>query len=200
MTLTRAEMTMTNIQNEAFRLFSTQGYAATSMRQIASAADISLGSIYNHFGSKEDIFVEIIRANHPFLTLMPMLSEVDGKDLRTFVGAVIKKIVDLTEKNPAFINLFMIEITEFKGEHAKSFVFRLAPEFQKFATRLRSFPNVTDQISDLMLVRLFISIAFGFILSELILKNVTLQEITEHSMEALVSVILDGIQNHTEKL
>jgi len=200
MILTRAETTNLNIQNQAFHLFATQGYAATSMRQIASSAGISLGSIYNHFNSKEEIFLAIIRTRHPFLTLLPAISDVEGEDLRSFIGAAVKKVVELTEENPEFINIFMIEITEFKGEHAKSLVFQLAPEFQKFAARLRSYQSVTESISDLMLVRIFISVVFGFILSELLLKNVTLHELTEHSMDALISVLLDGIQKHTEKL
>lgn len=34
-------------------LFSSQGYAATSMREIAEKAGLALGGIYNHFSSKE---------------------------------------------------------------------------------------------------------------------------------------------------
>lgn len=198
MILTRAETTNLNIQTAAFKLFTKQGYAATSMRQIASAAGISLGSIYNHFNSKEEIFLDIIRTRHPFLTLLPAIRDVEEDDLVTFIGSAVKKVIELYNEHPEFINLYMIEITEFKGEHAKVLVNQLAPEFQKFAVKLRSFHNITDQISDLMLVRLFISVVFGFILSELLLKNVTLNEITEHSMDALVSILVDGIQKHTE--
>jgi TetR/AcrR family transcriptional regulator, cholesterol catabolism regulator len=40
---------------EAARLFRHQGYAATTLRQIADAAGIKAGSIYYHFGSKDEI-------------------------------------------------------------------------------------------------------------------------------------------------
>ena len=44
----------------AARLFRTQGYAATPLRDIASAAGMKAGSLYNHFSSKEEIVVEIL--------------------------------------------------------------------------------------------------------------------------------------------
>jgi TetR/AcrR family transcriptional regulator, cholesterol catabolism regulator len=41
-------------------LFRTQGYAATSLRDIAAALDMKAGSLYYHFASKEEIVVEIL--------------------------------------------------------------------------------------------------------------------------------------------
>ena len=45
---------------EAARLFRQQGYAATTLRQIADAAGIKAGSIYYHFGSKDEILGEVL--------------------------------------------------------------------------------------------------------------------------------------------
>lgn len=45
---------------EAARLFRHRGYTATTLREIADAAGIKAGSIYYHFGSKEDILVEVL--------------------------------------------------------------------------------------------------------------------------------------------
>jgi AcrR family transcriptional regulator len=45
----------------AARLFSTHGYAATTVRDIADEAGILSGSLYHHFSSKEAIFQEILR-------------------------------------------------------------------------------------------------------------------------------------------
>jgi TetR/AcrR family transcriptional regulator, cholesterol catabolism regulator len=43
----------------ATALFYERGYHATTMREIASAVGIKAGSLYNHFGAKEDILFEI---------------------------------------------------------------------------------------------------------------------------------------------
>ena len=37
----------------AFNLFSSQGYAATSVRQIASTAEVNISSIGYYFGGKD---------------------------------------------------------------------------------------------------------------------------------------------------
>jgi len=47
----------------AARVFSAQGYAATSMREIAAETGASLGSIYHHFTSKEDLLRSILCEN-----------------------------------------------------------------------------------------------------------------------------------------
>ena len=45
----------------AARLFIERGYAAVSMRDIASAAKLTKGAVYGHFRSKGQLFVEVIR-------------------------------------------------------------------------------------------------------------------------------------------
>ncbi|NHM16564.1 TetR family transcriptional regulator [Eggerthellaceae bacterium zg-887] len=44
------------ILDEAFVLFSQKGYAATTVRDIASAVGVKAASLYNHFGGKREIF------------------------------------------------------------------------------------------------------------------------------------------------
>lgn len=45
---------------EAARLFRHHGYAATTLREIADAANIKAGSIYYHFASKEEILGDVL--------------------------------------------------------------------------------------------------------------------------------------------
>lgn len=46
---------------EAAELFLSNGYGDTSLRDIAAAVGIQPASIYHHFGSKEELFTEILR-------------------------------------------------------------------------------------------------------------------------------------------
>jgi AcrR family transcriptional regulator len=52
--------TRDRIFQEATKLFSREGYHAVSIRNIATEVGIKQSSIYNHFGSKEDILNEIL--------------------------------------------------------------------------------------------------------------------------------------------
>ncbi len=42
-------------------VFLHRGYEGTSMDEIAAAANVSKRTVYNHYGSKETLFVEVIR-------------------------------------------------------------------------------------------------------------------------------------------
>ena len=48
------------ILDAAARLFRRQGYSETTLRQIAKAAGLQAGSIYYHFGSKDEIVDEVL--------------------------------------------------------------------------------------------------------------------------------------------
>jgi len=48
------------IARAALKLFSLKGYAATSVGQIAKAASIGKGTIYEYFHTKEDIFIAAV--------------------------------------------------------------------------------------------------------------------------------------------
>jgi AcrR family transcriptional regulator len=63
--MTRAESTQRTRQRllaEAQRLFRERGYAATSLEQIAEAAEVTKGAIYGHFTSKEDLMLSALEA------------------------------------------------------------------------------------------------------------------------------------------
>jgi len=53
------------ILQAAASVFAAKGYAAATTREIAAAADIAEGSLYNYFSSKRDILVAIISRSPP---------------------------------------------------------------------------------------------------------------------------------------
>ena len=48
------------IEDAARELFIKQGFHATSMRDIAKRAEVSLGNLYNYYETKDSIFESII--------------------------------------------------------------------------------------------------------------------------------------------
>lgn len=48
------------ILTEALKLFAIHGYSGTSLRDIASASDISKAGLLHHFGSKAHLFAEVL--------------------------------------------------------------------------------------------------------------------------------------------
>jgi AcrR family transcriptional regulator len=55
----KALLTRQRILDTALQLFATNGYEETSMRDIAAAAECSLGLAYRYFANKEDLVLEL---------------------------------------------------------------------------------------------------------------------------------------------
>jgi AcrR family transcriptional regulator len=56
----RGDRTAEVIRRAAIRLFFRHGYEATSLRDLASEVGITVGSLYNHLSSKEDLLYSIM--------------------------------------------------------------------------------------------------------------------------------------------
>ena len=55
------EATRQRVVEAAIELFASQGFASASIRDLASAAGVSLAGLYHHFASKDEILFEIQR-------------------------------------------------------------------------------------------------------------------------------------------
>ncbi|GAA4232348.1 TetR family transcriptional regulator [Actinomadura meridiana] len=78
------------LQNQALRLFSEQGYEATTMEQIAAAAEVSASTAFRYFPTKEDLVIqdeydpfmlELFRAQPPELSPIEALRSMFGEAL-----------------------------------------------------------------------------------------------------------------------
>ncbi|WP_146364025.1 TetR/AcrR family transcriptional regulator [Arthrobacter yangruifuii] len=58
----KSEQTRRLLIDTALRLFASQGYEKTTMRAIASEADVSVGNAYYYFRSKDDLLHELYRS------------------------------------------------------------------------------------------------------------------------------------------
>lgn len=74
----RNEQRVTLILQAALRCFLAKGFHQTSMRDIALAAGVSLGNLYNHFPGKEAIILAVAVAESE--ELAPMLQRLAGAD------------------------------------------------------------------------------------------------------------------------
>ena len=114
---------MARAREAALELFSTQGYGATSMRQISHASGVSLGNLYHHFGSKETIYQQLLdeywaRLLDPEDELQKLFERADFPDDLEEMAALIEGSV---ERYAPYIMLIFIDVIEFRGRHIHSF-------------------------------------------------------------------------------
>ncbi|MFD2206081.1 TetR/AcrR family transcriptional regulator [Kiloniella antarctica] len=58
--LTRSEQKRNDIRDAAIEVFMNQGFETASMDQIAALAGVSKRTVYSHYGSKEELFAQIM--------------------------------------------------------------------------------------------------------------------------------------------
>ena len=97
----------------AARLFREQGYGSVSLRKIAEAAGIKAGSIYYHFGSKDEIVVAVLDAgiqvvHESMRRAVSELPESTGPEviLRAAIGAHLRALLDVSDYTSANVRIF----------------------------------------------------------------------------------------------
>lgn len=74
--------TKTLIRDQALSLFAARGYSAVSMRELAEAVGMRQGGLYNHFGSKQEILVDLMTRH------MELLAEARDRAMAGVAGPV----------------------------------------------------------------------------------------------------------------
>ena len=121
------------ILDAGLALFSTQGYGATTLRQIAERAGLSVGNIYHHFPDKHAIYQRLIeiyweRLVDPELKLNQVFARGNFPEDLEELAEAIEEVVD---ENGPHILLIYLDVIEFQGEHIRAFYEGMA---QRFAT------------------------------------------------------------------
>lgn len=84
------------ILDAALERFATQGYAATSVRELVEAVGCTKPALYYHFGSKEDLFLELVRSRIDGLhELLRSCTEQPGtmeERLLAMTGAILEGV------------------------------------------------------------------------------------------------------------
>jgi AcrR family transcriptional regulator len=60
----RSRSTRAQLLDAARRLFADQGFAATSITQVAAAAQLSTGALYHHWSTKQEILAAVVSGLH----------------------------------------------------------------------------------------------------------------------------------------
>lgn len=107
------------IEDSARELFIRQGFHATSMRDIARGAGVSLGNLYNYYETKDAIFESIVgrylehietRLREMFDSLGEPLEPESLRRLGEMVGRIVNEHSD-------FWLLMYIDVLEFQNRH-----------------------------------------------------------------------------------
>jgi len=192
-TISKGERTRTAIIDAAYDLFIEQGFAATSMREIAGGAGLAPGGYESGFASKEDIFAAILEVRHPFRKILPILNGVEGETVEEFVRNAAHTLVDQLGSYPEVLNLMLVEIVEFQGGHVAQIFRKFLPDVLPLAQRLQGLDGQIRSIPPLVLARAFLGMFFSYYITGMLLGRSMPAEMQEDALDHFVDIFLHGL-------
>jgi AcrR family transcriptional regulator len=107
------------IESAAKELFIKQGFHATSMRDIAKTADVSIGNLYNYYVTKEEIFESIIGNYLQIINsrLKNIFSEIETPLEPSGLLKLGGLVKDMIDQHQDFWLLMYIDVLEFDNRH-----------------------------------------------------------------------------------
>jgi AcrR family transcriptional regulator len=134
----KGEQTAERILDSAEILFAEHGYAGTTLRDVATAVDLRIPSLYNHFDSKEQLYAAVLdRGIGPVIELLSELVEAPTSQ-RVDAASVLQRIMDLLSEHPHLPQLLLHESLG-RGQRLTPMLRdRIAPIFAKAQTIVES--------------------------------------------------------------
>ena len=191
--LSKGKRTKQVIVDAAHLLFVEQGYAATSIRQIAEKSGLALGGIYNHFPNKEAIFSEVIISKHPFHQVLPLLQAAPGNTVEEFVRNAANRMVAELGKRPDFVKLIFVELVEFEGRNLPKMFTVIFPQILPLVQRFNKAKGELREIDTFVLFRAFLGLFFSYYMTEFLLVGVPKSLLKDNSLDSFVEIFLHGV-------
>ena len=185
------------VEDGALSLFRDKGFHGVGLRDIAKAAGVSLGNIYNHFDGKEAVFAGLVeRLYREFIAESEPLARYIAKanfpddmfDLGRAMGEMFQRHSD-------YMTLVYIDVAEFGGAHVR-------PHYTDLATRFRAVlpPAKNDAVVDpgVGITLVYMQYANYFFVERLVGAKGHLGLSDEEAVQTIARVFLFGLAANVE--
>lgn len=191
--ISKGQQTRELLIEAALHQFATNGYHGTSMRQIADAAGLAVGSIYNHFASKEEILKAVIVQYHPLNVVVPELAGAQGASFEDLLRDAAHRFYEAMKARPALLNVLFIELVECNGQHLPELFQTLFPRAEEFAGRLSMMDARRRPLPPFVILRVFFSMLMGFFLTETLFAKIPLMPERIGNLDDFIEILMHGV-------
>jgi AcrR family transcriptional regulator len=191
------------IVEAAIKLFAEKGYANTSTAEIAKVAEVSEGTIFKHYRTKDTLLLSVmlpfIKENFPSLA-QEVLKETLTEQTRTFeefLKGFLRNRADFIEANKEIFQVVFKELIyrdDFKNELVPYIVKQAPSILINIINEFKERGELIDIPTDEIFHGLF-TVFGGFFVTRFVLLNN--YEITNEDIDQLVRFIMDGIRKHS---
>lgn len=182
----------------AIRLFAEKGYSNTSTAEIAKAADVSEGTIFKQYGTKEKLLLSLI-VSHLKELLPSMADELFSQTNKAnstfeqFITAFLKDRVEFGTENREIVQVVIKELIyneELRNEILPYFAEVITSRFTQVIDHFKERGELMDIATD-RIVKMIVTYITGFLASNFVLLNK--ESIEEEEIESSVRFIMKGI-------
>ncbi len=186
----------------AIRMFAEKGYANTSTNEIAKAAGVAEGTIFRHYGTKDNLLLSVIL---PFLKeALPGMAENVFKEVLTeqtfhfedFLKGLFKNRIEFVIENREIFQIIVKELLysdslrmEIAPFFADSVVLRISQAIELFKVRgeIKDLPSKT-------LLKILMTVFGGFLVTNFVLFPSHDTMDVDREAETLVRFVMEGIR------
>lgn len=185
------------IEATALDLFVRKGYAATTTREIASAAGFTAGALYSHYPSKEALFSSVVSRYRKRLGDDHALRDaVAHTRFPHDIPELARAIKHVVANNRPHWMLWYIDVLEFEGKHFRSQLAPRAligqPELQRRFAELRTQQALRLE-PELAFVMVYMHL-FNYFLIETVFGGDEHYGVPEsRAIDAIASVFMHGV-------
>ena len=192
------------IVESAIKLFAEKGYANTSTNEIAKAAGVAEGTIFRHYGTKDNLLLSLIL---PFLKdSIPTMAEGIFNEIRKeriicfedFLRALLKNRLHFLHENRGIFRIFIKEFfynDELRNEFLPLFSENIVPRIVKLIDLYKAQGELMDLPSD-VIQRMLFTFVGGYFVSRFVLQQDDIIQDEEEEIEKVIRFVMDGIRNH----
>ena len=197
--MTRGEQTYQEILAAAKRLFLSQGFAATSMRQIAREVGITPAAIYNYYPGKDQLFTAVLQNAAPYDELFALWDRMEADSAENLVRQMFRAALAFVTDHQDYLHLALIDARERDGAALAAFLPEMLPRSQMWYQRLVALDAASGQarlrdIPFLVFARTMISLLVGFMLTQQLASTEGLPQLAGIDWaEALADLFLYGM-------
>lgn len=154
-------------------LFAKNGYANTSTSEIAKIAGVAEGTIFKHFGTKENLLLSSILpfiSNYILPEMLMNLNETEIKDIypdfKSFIHELVYERFNFMSENYKVAHILLAEVLyreELRVEIVNSFKSRMFDNLDKILSYFKS-QNMIKDISNELIIRTILSNICGYVI------------------------------------
>lgn len=175
------------ILEAAYGCFSQKGYSGTTTREIARAAAVSEVTLFRLFGSKKELFREVL-INYSIIPDIRAISVPEGSEEEALIDIGLKLYSSLREKRE-FLKILLSEVTGLTEEVEE--VYSLFVEtLEELLQQVFSSALSVSKGECRWMVRVFRSALFGFFISEEIFQG---RELPEEEILSFVKSLASAV-------